>query len=112
MTPEEQAFIRGILEDQNRGALATILLRIRASMGDPTAQYLIGRTLMYGSGLPEPNDEHAHYWLMRALSNGHPDAARLLEIIAKNRSQLDHYRGSHTGARSWNDRISDREGKT
>ena len=79
--------LAGIAEDQRRGVLATIRLRIRASAGDSRAQFVLGRTLMYGSGLPAPDDERAHYWLIRALAGGHPGAARLLEIIERDDSR-------------------------
>lgn len=80
----DDPMIQGIAEDQRRGVFATLVLRLRAWRGDPEAQYVVGRTLMYGSGLPAPDDAAALHWLMRAAAGGHPGAARLIEIIERN----------------------------
>ena len=49
-------FCAEIEEDESRGVIATIRLRWRANRGDVEAQYVIGRTLMYGSGVAK--DRH------------------------------------------------------
>lgn len=83
MTPDDDSTILGIAEDQRRGVFATLALRLRARRGDPEAQYVMGRTLMYGSGLPAPDSHAALYWLKRAVAGGHLGAVRLIEIIKR-----------------------------
>ena len=81
-------FVAALLEDQNRGVLATLWLRLTAQLGSADAQVAIGRTLMYGSGVPADN-EAAAKWLRRAALSGHPHAGRYLEIIANNAGSLE-----------------------
>lgn len=79
-------FFAAICEDQNRSVLATIWLRLLAMLGDVKAQFVIGRTLMYGSGLSRPDPDRARTWLLRAARRGHPEAAQYLEILTQNSS--------------------------
>ena len=81
-------FIAALLEDEGRGLLATLWLRLRAQLGDADAQVVVGRTLMYGSGVPADN-EAAAKWLRLAAAKGHPDAQRYLKIIAENAPRLE-----------------------
>lgn len=74
-------FCAEIEEDESHGVIATIRLRWRANRGDVEAQYVIGRTLMYGSGVAKIDIPAARTWLTLAATAGHVRAAHYLEIL-------------------------------
>ena len=86
---ELRRFAAEIHVDTNRGAIATLWLRLRASLGRAEAQFLMGRTLMYGSGLAHPDTGRARTWLIRAVSQGHERALHYLNMLDRNEAGAD-----------------------
>lgn len=81
MTHTDDEFFAAVLADRNRGLLRTMWLRLLAQLGNVDAQVIIGRTLMYGSGLKRPDPLAAAKWLRMAAERGHPEAAKHLETL-------------------------------
>ena len=89
MEPDDVGrFVADMAQDMERGVVATIYLRLRALLGSVEAQFVMGRTLMYGSGLPSPDSRHARMWLTRAAARGHARAQHYLEILDHNEPRL------------------------
>ena len=81
-------FAAEMAEDMERGVLATLWLRLRALLGSAEAEFVMGRTLLYGSGLPSPNRQHARAWLTRAATRGHARARHYLKVLDHNEPHL------------------------
>ena len=89
MQDDEYGVRRETLEDMRRGVIATVWLRLRAALGSVEAQFVIGRTLMFGSHcqpFPCPDYGRARTWLIRAAGRGHARALFYLEIL----DELEH----------------------
>jgi len=99
---------RNLLLDQATSAMkseqfdrAATKLKLLASVGDSTAQSLLGDSYAYGWGVPK-NDEHAIYWYRRAGTSDRSvsdPAAPAMYYVGKH--YLEATPGDKSEARKW-----------
>lgn len=63
---------------------AFVLFKQAADQGDAFAQYMTGRMLSRGEGVPLPNDDEAARYMIAAAQQGYPQAQRALGMMYYN----------------------------